>query len=282
MGIQDRDYYWEKHRQASQNASRGPIDDLVGRPISRRRPANSSKPRGVRFLIYPTLALVVLWYGADRILKDRQVGMQPAPVATIIQSTPPAQVTIAPAPTQQRSAQSQTGGAILTADRNGHFRGTVVINGTLMPFMIDTGATLTVIPEKWAPAAKLPLGRVIQANTAGGNVAERETRIETLQLGNALIQNLNAHTNPYLNEVLIGMNTLKLFKMVQEGNRLTLTTIGMPASQSPAAKPMATLPGAAVAVAASDTEQPIKKPSVIKKSVICDANKVCKTVYSDH
>lgn len=259
MGIQDRDYYREKHRQASQ-----------------------PKPGGARFLIYPILALGLLWYGADRFLKDRQFGLQPAPVPTIIQTSPPAPVTIDPAPTQQRSAQPQTGGAILTADRQGHFRGTVVINGVPMPFMIDTGATTTVIPEKWAPAAKLALGRVIQASTAGGDVAERETRIESLQLGNALIQNLNAHTNPHLNEVLIGMNTLKLFKMVQEGNRLTLTTIGIPASQSPAAKPMATLPGAAVAVAASDTEQAIKKPTVIKKSVTCDANKVCKTVYSDH
>lgn len=257
MGLQDRDYYWEKH------------DALTNR--SRQRKKRSSN--GIRFLIYPLIALAGLWYGTDAYLKyqatEKIITLPP------ILSLPPQSPTVPVSPSKPNITRPTTSGITLKADRQGHFRGTVLINGIPMPFLIDTGATKTVIPAKMATSAKLPYGRYVQANTAGGKVFERETVIGTMQLGNALIRNLNAHTNKHLDEVLIGMNTLKYFRMTQEGNK-TLTLV----ANNKTIRSVAQVPSRNFDTVASS--QPIKKPVTIKKTVTCDARGICRTKYSDH
>lgn len=91
--------------------------------------------------------------------------------------------------------------------------------------MIDTGATNTAIPEKSAILAKLPIGRRVRTKTAGGQVFSNRTRINSLKIGGVTIRNLDGSINRYLDEVLIGMSTLKHFKMSLNGDRLTLTPI---------------------------------------------------------
>lgn len=114
------------------------------------------------------------------------------------------------------------GGIVIQADNAGHFRGTVFINGYPMPFVIDTGATSTVIPLKMAAAAGLPFGRLIPVDTAGGRVFDQSTRLDSLKIGTGEIRNLSASINQHLDEVLVGMSTLKYFHMTQESNILTL------------------------------------------------------------
>ncbi|WP_231883550.1 MULTISPECIES: retropepsin-like aspartic protease family protein [Methylomonas] len=97
-----------------------------------------------------------------------------------------------------------------------------MINNVPMPFLLDTGATRTVIPIAMAIKASLPFGDIVLSNTAGGKVADRSTQIASLALGNAVLRNLDAQINEHLDEVLIGMNTLKYFQMTQTGNTLTL------------------------------------------------------------
>jgi len=120
------------------------------------------------------------------------------------------------------------GGIILRADAAGHFRGTALINGYSMPFVIDTGATHTIIPTKLAIASGLPFGRSVQTETAGGKVVDQLTHIDSLKIGTAEISNLNAIINQHLNEVLIGMSTLKYFRMTQDVNTLTLVAFTKP------------------------------------------------------
>ena len=63
-------------------------------------------------------------------------------------------------------------------------------------------------------------------STANGQVNNPSTFIDSLKLGNIEIKNIDASImiNPGLDvRVLIGMNTLKYFRMVQDKNRLTLT-----------------------------------------------------------
>jgi len=91
--------------------------------------------------------------------------------------------------------------------------------------MIDTGATHTVVPTKMAEAAGLPIGKSIQAETAGGLVAGQLTVINELKIGNAQIDGLEADINEHIDKVLIGMNTLKYFHMTQDESTLTLTII---------------------------------------------------------
>jgi aspartyl protease family protein len=200
----------------------------------------------------------VLWYGSD-VLLDKIKSRKPVkPIPNISEIKLPS---LAPSSIS------------LKTDRQGHFRGTVLVNDVPMPFLIDTGATKTVLPLKMATAAGLPFGQAVQASTAGGKVAERVTLINSLKIGNAEIRNLDAHINEYLDEVLIGMNTLKYFRMTQNGDTMTLE------ANDPHVLRVA---DAQAGFDSSAMRQPIKKPVRVKKTVICDQRQVCKTIYSDH
>jgi aspartyl protease family protein len=236
MGLQDRDYYREKYKEAQQSP-KVPI---------RNSGRNST---GIKYLLYPFITMAALWYGADNLL-DKINGITLSPTQIDLVS----------------------GGVILKTDRQGHFRGIALINNVPMPFMIDTGATKTSIPAKMAVAAGLPLGSAVQTNTAGGQVVDSLTRINSLKIGNAEIKNLDANINQYLDEVLIGMNTLKYFHITQSGNTLTLV-----ANSSVENNP---------ATDQSNNRMPIdtltsNKPITLKKTITCDERKVCRILYSN-
>jgi len=169
------------------------------------------------------------------------------------------------APKIKRPTNASRSIITLTADAQGHFRGEVLINEVAMPFLIDTGATRTVIPEKMAQMAHLPVGKKVETNTAGGKVFAYQTKIDTFIIQGVKIEKLNAQINPYLHEVLIGMSTLKYFNMTLNGSHLTLVSNGLHT------------------VIATQTENTIieQKPDVIIKRKLCDKNNVCRTVYSD-
>jgi aspartyl protease family protein len=248
MGLQDRDYYREKYKGAHQSP-RAPIGK------------SGKNGTGFKYLLYPLITIAALWYGADTLLdKLNEITLIPAPIVD----------------RKEKPLDLVSGGVILKTDRQGHFRGTALVNNVPMPFLIDTGATTTVIPTKMAIAAGLHFGRLIPSNTAGGKVIDRVTRINSLRIGNAEIRNLDASINQYLNEVLIGMNTLKYFHMTQSGDTLTLVANNaVPAQEfypSNNRIPIDTL----------TAYKPIKKSITMKKTVTCDEHKVCKTIYSDH
>ncbi|WGS88624.1 retropepsin-like aspartic protease [Methylomonas sp. UP202] len=267
MGIQDRDYYWEKHQSASKPGGNDFGSSL--RHINRPNPPQR-KSGSLKYLLIPALVLSSLWLGADRLLKQR-AARPPASPSLSIPLGNPADVPI-------------SGGLEITADRQGHFRGTVLINHVPMPFLIDTGATITSIPANLAYAANLPVGRPVNTNTAGGKVVDRLTQITSLKIGNAEISNLDATINQHLDEVLIGMNTLKLFTITQSGNTMTLVANGSSPEQIIRAPAISSIPIRPNTLAA---EQPIAAPEVkrvtkVKKTVTCNAQQVCTTTYSDH
>ncbi|MFZ2406286.1 MAG: TIGR02281 family clan AA aspartic protease [Methylobacter sp.] len=189
------------------------------------------------------------------------------------------------------------GGIVIQADNAGHFRGTVFINGYPMPFVIDTGATTTVIPVKMAAAAGLPFGRSVPVDTAGGRVFDQATRLDSLKIGTGEIRNLSASINQHLDEVLVGMSTLKYFHMTQESNTLTLVltpyrdqvsqiesnlTASQPIQQiqpvqvtQPLRAPQA--PNYQAAAPIPDTYRPTAR-TTWKKSVSCGSSG-CKTSY---
>lgn len=214
-------------------------------------------PRWFPFFIFLTFS--TFSHAADDFLKINEASNAYSPSQDI-----------AATPVNLKEPTRSAPAIILKADRFGHFRGMATINDMPMPFLIDTGATKTSIPINLAIAAHLPFGQSIQSNTAGGHTLDRQTKINKLKLGNIEIKNLDANINQHLNEVLIGMNTLKYFYMLQNANTLTLAvndTSLYPQNSQPA-KP---------------ASGPVKqKPFSLKKSVICDERKVCKTLYSDH
>lgn len=273
MGIQDRDYYWEKHKAAAKSN----VSDFES--FLKRKKNHYQKPKNgtwrLRYLLMPTLMICALWYSANKFMVKFETALIP-------------------------------GGVVLQADRTGHFKGTVLINGVAMPFMIDTGATTTTVPTKMAEKAGLPFGMPVKSKTAGGIVEDHTTRIDSLKIGNAEITNLTAGINQHIDHVLIGMNTLKYFHMTQNENRLTMvtnneattkapqvetaepisdqdTTASIHANHQPMVRNVPVAPYSSIRSQETVTSnQPIKKPVTIKKMVTCDARQVCTTKYSDH
>lgn len=234
MGIQDRDYYWEKHRD------------------NHKRSTKSSTK--AKYLLFPLIAMGILWFSFSVYLKK-----QKANDITTLEIV---------APTYNSSPYLKEIARVISlkADRQGHFRGKVLINNVVMPFLIDTGATMTVIPEKMAITARLPVGKRVKTNTAGGKVFANKTRINSLKIGRVTINNLDAQINKHLDEVLIGMNTLKYFRMVLNGKTLILAANNknLKYTDTPIIK------------------QPIKKMTAIKKTVTCNERNVCRTSYSNY
>lgn len=268
MGIQDRDYYWEKHKAAAKY-NHSDFNGLLNRKPGRYQKTPRKSSGNLRYLLVPALVLFGLWHSADRSLKYKTTQQPASPTRSIPDS-----------PAEPDTIQPISGGLAIKADRQGHFRGTVLINDVPMPFLIDTGATRTSIPANLAYTARLPVGAQVNSHTAGGTVIDRLTQINSLKIGNAEIRYLDANINEYLNEVLIGMNTLKYFNITQSGNTMTLVANG--ASPEQIVQALAPSRPNTIAIEQPVIQPEIKRPTAIKKTVVCDARNVCATKYSDH
>lgn len=239
MGLQDRDYM---KRQGSQKK-----DNIF------KAPKKQTKKGGNLIHLFITIiSLLVLWYWADKIYYRMQESHQE------IKFQPPTPI-FNQRENINHAEELLPGGVVLTADKQGHFRGTVLINNIPMPFLIDTGATNTSIPVAMANQAKLPIGEIGQTTTANGKAAMLSTQIESLKIGNAEIRNSKANMLYNLDEVLIGMNTLKLFSISIKNNTMIMMNANSekiePGSQKAAKK--------------------------WKKNVTCDSEGMnCKTAYS--
>lgn len=111
--------------------------------------------------------------------------------------------------------------------RNGHqYLAKGQINHIDVTFLLDTGATEIVIPQKLAKKLNLPRGIKSEAITAGGKIDVYGTRIEELVIGHIVLHNLYASINPHMNddEVLLGMSALKRINFWQEDDKLILKT----------------------------------------------------------
>ena len=138
-----------------------------------------------------------------------------------------------------------------------------------MPFLIDTGATNTSIPVAMANQAKLPIGEIGQTTTANGKAVMLSTRIEILKFGNAEIRNSKANMLYNLDEVLIGMNTLKFFSISIKNNTMTMMNAN--------SEKMNVM----VSEVNPDEPRPQKATKKWKKNVTCDSEDMnCKTAYS--
>ena len=117
---------------------------------------------------------------------------------------------------------------ILQSDRTGHFKGTLKINNTEVPFLVDTGATFVTIPQQFALNAGLALGNPIPVSTAAGVVLNNLTIIDSLRIGNAEIKHLTALINSNSPLLLFGANALKYFRVTQAENTMILEAYDNP------------------------------------------------------
>ena len=113
---------------------------------------------------------------------------------------------------------------VLQRSRNGHYLFDGEINRHKVTFMVDTGATMTSIPARLQPSLGLKTGPATRVATANGTTTAYLTQLDQLTLGGIELRDVNASIveGMDIDEVLLGMNVLKHFELVQRGRQLII------------------------------------------------------------
>lgn len=125
------------------------------------------------------------------------------------------------------NAASGSPSVTLYADAGGHHRGEVSINGAMLKYVVDTGATTVALNSGDAKYAKIDYkkGEPVQVSTANGIVNAYLVRLNTLKLGGIVLNNVEAGVleGGFPSEVLLGNSVLSRLDMKRDGTALTLT-----------------------------------------------------------
>jgi len=113
---------------------------------------------------------------------------------------------------------------VLQRNAYGHYVTSGTINDHQVTFLLDTGATDIAIPEAIANEIGLRKGQSIMVKTANGITRAYRTRLDHVAIGDIRLYDLNATilNNITGQEILLGMNFLKHFEIVQKGQTLTI------------------------------------------------------------
>lgn len=113
---------------------------------------------------------------------------------------------------------------ILQPNKQHHYVLNGFINGQAVVFLLDTGATDVVVPQRLARKIGLKAGRKSYARTANGTIAVFGTMLASVKLGDIELTDIRASINPAMdsNVVLLGMSALKQIEFSQRGDTLIL------------------------------------------------------------
>ena len=132
-----------------------------------------------------------------------------------------------PAPTLQVGAAGHPQ-IVLQRNRMGYYVAGGTINGTPVTFLIDTGATTVALPLDIARQLDLPLRPGGLSQTANGTVQTWSTLLDSVGLGGLTANDVRAVVLPNMpgDQVLLGMNYLRHFEIIQRDNTLILRPSG--------------------------------------------------------
>jgi aspartyl protease family protein len=113
---------------------------------------------------------------------------------------------------------------VLTRNRSGHYIFDGEINHHKVTFLVDTGATTTAIPGNLQQKLGLKAGPATSVSTANGITTAYLTRLDQLAIGEIELYDVNASiiAGMGVDEILLGMNVLKQFELVQRGDQLII------------------------------------------------------------
>lgn len=123
---------------------------------------------------------------------------------------------------------ARRGSVILYPERGGHFFADGLINGVSVRFMVDTGATTIAMSSAAASRIGLDyrkLGRPGAASTAGGFVRTYNLKLNTVQIGEITLHNVDAGVveGNHPTEILLGMSFLGQLDMKRDSEKMELT-----------------------------------------------------------
>lgn len=114
---------------------------------------------------------------------------------------------------------------VLMADSRGHFVNTGTINGRVMQYMVDTGATTISIGRTDAERMGLNYqgGEPVRMNTANGVAQGWRMRLDSVRLGDVEVLGVEAIVTPQpMPYVLLGNNFLTQFQMTRLNDQMVL------------------------------------------------------------
>jgi aspartyl protease family protein len=115
-------------------------------------------------------------------------------------------------------------GGVVTLQRSvdGHYHWPGRIGERAVTFMVDTGATSTVVPESLARELGLSIEPAGLSNTAGGVVSLSQTRATVELRGGPTLQHWRLGVLSRLDQPLLGMDVLGKLSITTEGNVMRL------------------------------------------------------------
>ncbi|GHC80917.1 hypothetical protein GCM10007320_22960 [Pseudorhodoferax aquiterrae] len=114
---------------------------------------------------------------------------------------------------------------VLQADGRGHFMGQGRINGQLVQFMVDTGASTVALDTTEAERLGLDYrkGRQARVSTANGSTQVWVVRLASLRIGESELTDIEAAVVPQpMPYVLLGNNVLARFQMSRGPQQMVL------------------------------------------------------------
>lgn len=114
---------------------------------------------------------------------------------------------------------------MLTADGGGHFIGQGSVNGKVMQFLVDTGATSVAIGAAEADRMGLDYrsGQPIALRTANGNAQGWRIKLPSVRVGDVELRDVDAVITPQaMPYVLLGNSFLTQFQMTRLNDQMVL------------------------------------------------------------
>lgn len=115
---------------------------------------------------------------------------------------------------------------VLKADARGHFVSSGQINGRVMQYMVDTGASTVAIGRPDAQRMGLKFeqeGQSVMMNTANGVAQGWRLRLDSVRVGDVELRGVEAIVTPQpMPFVLLGNSFLREFEMSRSGDEMVL------------------------------------------------------------
>lgn len=116
--------------------------------------------------------------------------------------------------------------ATIGQDGSGHYLAAGAINGSPTRFLVDTGATLVIVPAREADRLAIAYKEAPRAvaNTANGAVTYRVVKLDRIRVGDVELTNVDAGVmEGYDGPPLLGMSFLSRTEVSRDGVSMVLT-----------------------------------------------------------